>query len=175
LNTKKSKALKHVFYQNIFKKNKRQYFLLDFFRGLKGSYILTNVEKKDKGPFYYKSFSAFYGCNYLSNFDYFFKDLNVKFFSFFKGKKGGNIFLPVLIENKKLYSLLLKKNWLFKFFLDVKKMYMHALGLQAFQTVEYLSAYYAVLRHNFITKVNVCIKSYFRHKLNVRLLSFKLA
>jgi len=83
LNTKKSKVLKHVFYQNIFKKNKRQYFLLDFFRGLKGSYILTNVEKKDKGPFYYKSFSAFYGCNYLSNFDYFFKDLNVKFFSFF--------------------------------------------------------------------------------------------
>jgi hypothetical protein len=97
------------FTKTFLKKNKRQYFLLDFFRGLKGSYILTNVEKKDKGPFYYKSFSAFYGCNYLSNFDYFFKDLNVKFFSFFKGKKGGNIFLPILIENKKLYSSLLKK------------------------------------------------------------------
>jgi hypothetical protein len=52
---------------------------------------------------------------------------------------------------------------------------MHVLGLQAFQTVEYLSVYYAVLRQNFITKVNVCIKSYFRHKLSVRLLSFKLA
>jgi hypothetical protein len=103
-NLKKSKALKHIFYQSIFKKNKKQYFLLDFFRGLKGSCILTNVEKKGVKSFYYKSFSAFYDYNYSNNFDYFFKDLNVKFFNFFKAKKSGNILLPVLVENKKFYS-----------------------------------------------------------------------
>jgi hypothetical protein len=109
-NIKKSKALKHIFYQSILKKNKKQYFLLDFFRGLKGSYILTNVEKRCVKLFYYNSFNAFYAYDYLNNFDYFFKDLNVKFFNFFRGKKKENMCLSVLVENKKIYSLCLKKN-----------------------------------------------------------------
>jgi hypothetical protein len=106
----KSKAFKHIFYQNIFKKNRKYYFLLDFFRGLKGSYIFTNIEKNGGKLFHYKSFNSFCGYNHLSNFDYFFKDLNVKFFSFFKGKKVANILLSALVDNKKFYSLFLKQN-----------------------------------------------------------------
>jgi hypothetical protein len=52
-------------------------------------------------------------------------------------------------------------------------MYMYALGLKVFQTVEYLNVYYVFLRKNFIIKANIFIKNYFKHKLSIKLLNCK--
>ena len=75
---------KYNFYQSIFKKGKKNYFLLDFFRGLKGYFIFKNVKKFKKRNFYYKSFNIFNNnYNSLNNTDYLYNDLNIKFLNTF--------------------------------------------------------------------------------------------
>src|SRR3954469_20056302 len=106
---KKNFFLKYNFYQNAFKKGKKFYFLLDFFRGLKGSFLLKNIKKFNSNKnFFYKSFNIFNSSNNLNNlnkYDYLLNNLNINYFNFsnkiLKKSKKKNIFLITLIQNKK--------------------------------------------------------------------------
>ena len=168
---------KYNFYQSIFKKGKKNYFLLDFFRGLKGYFIFKNVKKFKKRNFYYKSFNIFNNnYNSINNTDYLYNDLNIKFlntFNILKSKKKKNIFLITLIEGKNFYPSFLKNISLFKTFLNLKKTYIFSLSLKLFKTFEYLNIYYYFIKRNVIIKIYSFIKTYFINKLNIKFLNYK--
>jgi hypothetical protein len=110
---KKNFFLKYNFYQSVFKKGKKFYFLLDFFRGLKGSFLLKNIKKfKSNKNFFYNSFNRLNNLNNLNKYDYLLDDLNLNYLNFsnkiLKKSKKKNIFLITLIERKNFYSLYLK-------------------------------------------------------------------
>ena len=106
--------LKYNIYNNFIKKGRKIYFLLDFFKGLKGSFIYKNF-KKDYVKYeslLYKSFSNLNSFNNKKKFDYFLGDFDINnqvLFSLFKKNKiKDNIFFVSLVSKNFFYSIFLR-------------------------------------------------------------------
>ena len=86
---------KYIIYNNIVKKGRKNYFLIDFFKGLKGSFLFKGLKKKyiKYSNLLYNSYNNFNSLSYKINYDYFFKNFNIynisilKFLKKYKKKK----------------------------------------------------------------------------------------
>jgi len=89
---KEKSIFKYYFYQKPFKKNKKYYFLLNFYKGLKGIFFISK-KKKIKKKIYMHLFKSFnpiknsVSASTLGRFDYFIKDFNGDFYNLLKKNK----------------------------------------------------------------------------------------
>jgi hypothetical protein len=110
----RSLFFKYNIYNNFIKKGRKTYFLLDFFMGLKGSFIYKNLNKNytKYESLLYNSFSNFNLLNNKNFFDYFFSNFDINsiplFISLKNEKKKENIFFVSLINQGFFYSIYLR-------------------------------------------------------------------
>lgn len=171
--------LKHCFYQNALKKNNKRYFLLDFFKGFKGSFALASAKKKKYIGYIYKSFSKLKEFKNINNFDYFFKSPS-KFISYNELKLSGSknkdsIFLTFFIKHINFYLARFNSAWLLNFFLGLKKNYIQSLSFKLLINFNYLSYYYDFIKSNLIYRFFIIFKECKLLKFNFSLSHMRFA
>jgi hypothetical protein len=180
IDLKQKNILKYYFYQKPFKKGKKYYFLLDFFKGLKGVFFIKKL-KKIKAKKYmrlFKSFNSFSSnLSATSKFDYFIKDFNEGFYNLLKSNKKKNCTRLISYMNEGLFcSSFSKSTWLLQYFLNEKKLFSNKLNLGEFTPFSCLNIYYYFLKQKLIVKVYKNLNKYLKQKqcIDVQILSYKL-
>jgi hypothetical protein len=175
----RSLFFKYNIYNNFIKKGRKTYFLLDFFMGLKGSFIYKNLNKNytKYESLLYNSFSNFNLLNNKNFFDYFFSNFDINsiplFISLKNEKKKENIFFVSLINQGFFYSIYLRHIWLLNNFFCLNINYINHILAKQFINYKYFFIFYDCIKIKLIKNIFINIKKNLFIKLNIKLYNHK--